>query len=180
MIKYVVTGILVALLVFVARTSIYVGLFRDVKIEALEVPAKKLLFKTHIGAYHKIVPVIEEVEKWAKAQGLDCRLSFGEYIDNPDVTEEDRLRSHGGCIVSEIPKDLPEGFESKEIPAQKVVQAIFDGAPSVGPIKVYPKVQEFADEQRLKLQGSVIEIYEIHTELQARDKMTTTYHFFLQ
>jgi AraC family transcriptional regulator len=179
-IKYIVVGLLVAIIVFVARTAIYVGAFRDVAIQSIEAPAQKLIFKTHIGAYHKIVPIIEEVEAWAKSQNIDCHLSFGEYLDNPDLTEEDRLRSHGGCVVSDFPSNMPAEFETKEIPAQKVVEAIFEGAPSIGPLKVYPKVQKFADEQRLLLKGSVIEIYEIHPELKARDKMTTTYHFFLQ
>ncbi len=189
MIKYVLAGLLVALAVFVFRTANYVGAFKNVDVSVSEEPAKNLIFKTHIGAYHKIVPVIEEVEAWARDNKIDCHLSFGEYLDNPDISEEDRLKSHGGCVVAAIPKELPPGFESKTLPAQKFVRAVFDGSPGIGPLKVYPQVQKYADEHKIKLKGNVIEIYEIHLPSPAQNdtaneklpvKMTTTYYFFLE
>jgi len=189
MIKYVVSGLLVALAVFAFRTAQYVGAFKDVEISVSEEAAKNLIYKTHVGAYHKIVPVIEEVETWAREQKIDCHLSFGEYIDNPDTSEEDRLKSHGGCIVTEIPPNLPAGFEGKTIPAQKFVKAVFDGSPGIGPLKVYPRVQKYADEHKIKLKGTVIESYEIHRDgalapetsesEKHQVKMTTFYYFFI-
>lgn len=201
MIKYVLSGLFVAIAVFVYRTASYVGAFKDVAITVSEEPAKNLVFKTHIGAYHKIVPVIESVEAWAREHKIDCRLSFGEYLDNPDIAEEDRLKSHGGCVVPELPKELPKDFESKILPAQKFVKAVFDGSPGIGPLKVYPKVQSYAHEHNLKLKGTVLEVYEIHDEIHDQTmsenkplepqkaeegaeklpvKMTTTYYFFLE
>ncbi|MBC7371114.1 MAG: GyrI-like domain-containing protein [Bdellovibrionaceae bacterium] len=151
----------------------YLGAFKSVEINSASRPAMKMIYKEHVGSYHKIVAVIQEVETWAKSQGIDCTQSFGEYIDDANMVEEIRLRSRGGCIVREIPKTLPEGFKSQEIPERSYVTAIFEGSPGIGPVKVYPKAEVFMRENGLVMDGPVIEIYVIHSE----KEMTTTYLF---
>ena len=152
----------------------YVGFFKPVHVsEATALPAMKLVYLDHMGAYHKIVASIEAVEKWAKENNVDCSKSFGEFIDDPDVTEEARLRSRAGCIVSDAPANLPKDFKTMEYPARRYVTATFSGAPSIGPFTVYPAVREKIEELRLKPNGSVIEQYEIH----GPKEMTTTYFF---
>jgi DNA gyrase inhibitor GyrI len=47
------------------------------------------------------------VESWAKEKGIDCKDSFGQYLDNPDIVEEARLKARVGCMVQEKPMDLP-------------------------------------------------------------------------
>ena len=168
--------VLAAVLVVITLSSwmaYYLGAFKSVEIAKANRPAMKMIFKEHIGSYHKVVSVIQEVESWAKLHNIDCTQSFGEYIDDANMVEEIRLRSRGGCIVSEIPKELPEGFKSQEIPARSYVTAIFEGSPGIGPVKVYPKAAEFMREQGLVMDGPVIEIYIIHSE----KEMTTTYLF---
>jgi DNA gyrase inhibitor GyrI len=92
----VVTGLILSLM-------FRLGSFKPVRIDFANRPATKVVYKHHVGAYHKIVPVIEEVETWIKANGEKCDLSFGEYYDDPDVVAEDRMRSNGGCVVREKP-----------------------------------------------------------------------------
>ncbi|MGZ3743238.1 MAG: GyrI-like domain-containing protein [Pseudobdellovibrionaceae bacterium] len=168
---------LIAVLLVILSISVwlfyYLGAFKSVDITEIQKGPLKLIYKDHTGAYHKIVSVIEEVEGWAKAQHIDCSESFGEYIDDANVVEEARLRSHGGCIVNDIPTPLPPGFQSREIPVRKYVMATFDGSPGIGPLKVYPKVESYMREHHLTLNGPVIEIYVIHSE----KAMTTTYLF---
>jgi len=144
----------------------HLGGFDHVSLEAKDIGPLRLVYKHHFGAYHKIEPVIEEVEKWAHAHSEPCTQSFGEYIDNPDTVDEDRLNSNGGCIVIAdwSRKTLPEGFTYREIPKRLFVVAGFDGAPSIGPIKVYPKAQQFILDQHLKPDGPVIETYETQSE----------------
>lgn len=152
----------------------YVGFFKPVDLKPVtELPAMKLLYKDYTGPYHKMVGTIEAVEKWAKENNIDCSKSFGEYLDNPDVVEEGRLRARGGCIVAEAPQNIPAEFKIMDYPVRKYVSAVFTGAPSIGPMTVYPAVREYMQENRLKSAGSVIEQYEIHNP----KDMTTTYFF---
>ncbi|MEK6554709.1 MAG: AraC family transcriptional regulator, partial [Bdellovibrionota bacterium] len=98
------------------------------------------------------------------------------YIDDPRTKDEDRLKSFGGCVLtSKLPADLalPEGFKASERPAGPSIYAEFKGAPSIGPFKVYPAVEEYMTAHKYKTTGSVYEIYEIHNESTA----TTHYYF---
>ena len=169
----------------------HLGVLKPVQIEQTSRPAMVLLYKEFMGPYHKTVTAIEAVEKWAAENGKDlgitCQLSFGKYIDNPEGIEESRLRSHGGCI---LPNDkdfaswqqalstMPADFKLSEEAGGNYVTAVFEGSPGIGPLKVYPKVQEYLTEKALKTQGPVIEIYEIK-DRDAKREMTTTYLFSL-
>jgi effector-binding domain-containing protein len=135
-----------------------------------------MIYKEHIGPYHKIITVIEEVEKWARGQNIDCSNSFGEYIDDPQVVDHDRLRSRGGCVVTTVPETLPRGYATQTLPEKQYVVAEFEGAPSIGPLKVYPQVREYMASHNLQTQGSVFEIYMPVDN----KKMRTTYLFSFQ
>ncbi len=172
-IRWLLLPLLIAIVVYVLYLMNYLGSFKPVIIEEKSAGPLTMIYKKHVGPYHKIVPVIEEVEKWAKENGLDCKLSFGQYLDNPQTTEEARLRSQGGCLVEQVPAQMPEGFESQTIPLRKYVTAIFEGSPGIGPMKVYPKVYEYSESQRLRLEEWVMEVYQVHSP----EAMTTTYYF---
>lgn len=172
-IRYLLLPLFFAIVIFVFYLAHYLGSFKPVLIAEKNAGPFHMIYKSHIGPYFKIVPTIEEVEKWAKEKGIDCHLTFGEYLDDPQTTEEARLRSNGGCLVSEVPANLPEGFSTKTIPERHYVTAVFEGSPGIGPMKVYPKVQTYAQEQKLPLEEVVMEVYEVHSA----ESMTTTYYF---
>lgn len=151
----------------------YLGAFKGVDISETERGPLKMIYKDHIGSYHKVVTEIEEVETWAKAHSIDCTESFGEYIDDANLVEEGRLRSRGGCLVKEFPTDLPADIKTREVPLRKYVVATFDGSPGIGPMKVYPKAETYMRESHQTMDGAVIEVYVIHSE----KAMTTTYLF---
>jgi effector-binding domain-containing protein len=191
--KYIIGTTILIVLTLVLTLLIKLGMFKPVMITEQDQPSFKIVYKTHIGAYHKIVPVIQEVEIWAKAHGHTCEQSVGEYLDNPNLTEEGRLRSNGGCIIEgELPAAsasaaatsastptsdqdafLPEGFMAREVPARHYVVADFDGAPSVSPAKVYPKVMDYIATKKLELDGPVFEIYRV-----VSDKAVKTRYLF--
>ena len=106
-----------------------------------------------------------EDEAWAKSIGEKCAISFGEYIDNPETTDEDRLRSRGGCVLSSAEvlngKSLPAGYSIANYDKRLAVVATFGGSPSIGPWKVYPKAKEFIEAERLSIAGPVLELYEV-------------------
>lgn len=184
MIKHTIIALFIGLLIFSLYLAQHLGAFKKVNIGLENRESIHLVGKNHFGSYHKIVPVIEEVEKWFKENTLDCTHSFGEYIDNPNSIEEGRLRSIGGCIISkkdyeninEWKDKLPEGYFIKELPAQRFVVATFEGGPSIGPFKVYPKVQDFSQDNQIPLLGPNLEVYEIL----AKNKMITTYLFYIK
>ena len=172
MVKHTFFAITIGLVIFFLYLMQYTGAFKSVTVAQDQRGPYTLIFKDYTGPYHKIVSTIEEVEKWARDNGLKCRLSFGEYFDNPATVEEGRLRARGGCLVD--PKDknedkvfadlkdkLPEGYKSEIYPETKAAVALFTGAPGIGPLKVYPKAEEFMKEQNLTRKGPVLEIYEI-------------------
>lgn len=156
--------------------SYYLGAFKSVEVQEEMRGPYIMLYKVHLGPYHKITAAIGEVEDWAKTQNIDCRLSFGRYFDKPTEQEEARLKSHGGCIVSKMPENIPAQFQIQELPADKYVTAVFTGSPGIGPMKVYPKADEYMKAHNLASNGPVIEVYEIH-DFAKNNAMTTTYLF---
>lgn len=178
--RYFLLLIIVIMLSFAGYLAYYLGALKPVMISEQSRGPYILIYKNHVGPYHKTVQVIQEVEKWAMAQGLGCRLSFGEYPDDPEKMEEARLKSRGGCLYPKsevmLPKELPKGFEVTELPARDYVIAIFDGSPGIGPWKVYPKVASYMKSKNLQQDGAVIEVYEIHSRTE-KASMTTTYLF---
>lgn len=176
MFKYVMFFVAMVLLSFGGFVAYHVGALKPVEITEQSRGELKLLYKLHTGPYHKTVSVIEEVEKWAMANNVDCRLTFGEYLEDPEKTEEARLKSYGGCIVEKFPENIPPEFKTTTRPARKYVVAVFEGSPGIGPIKVYPRVNDFMQSKNLKQTDPVIEIYEIHSRTETAS-MTTTYLF---
>jgi AraC family transcriptional regulator len=158
-----ISGTLLGILAFATYLYIHVGGYKEPTFVNEDFGPIKIIFKHHIGAYHKILESIEPVEKWAKEHSIDCGQSFGEYLDDPENVVEDRLQSNGGCIVSAKPAGLLEGtpdeISYREIPRKAFLIAEFDGAPSIGPFKVYPKAMKWIQEHQMILGGPVIEIY---------------------
>lgn len=174
--KYLLVLIPAVIIGFVGFLTYHLGALKPVTIAEENRGPYIMLFKDFVGPYHKTVSVITEVETWALANNLDCRLSFGEYLNDPDKVEEDRLKSRGGCLVDKVPENLPKDFKLLDLPSRSYVTAVFEGSPGIGPIKVYPKVNEYMIAKGLKQNGAVIEIYEIHSRTKT-SSMTTTYLF---
>ncbi len=133
-----------------------------------------MLYVEHLGPYHKIVPSILKVEEWAKTQSKDCSRTVGEFLDNPSHVPSERLRSNVGCVLEQEPQNkLPAGFLKKLIPQQKYLIAQFEGAPSIGPFVVYPKISKRIKQHGLKasMDGAVMEVY----HLKADNQMLTEY-----
>jgi effector-binding domain-containing protein len=153
------------ILFFAAWLYVRLGSYKSVQLSEVTAGPFKMVYLKHTGAYYKISQKIDQVEKWAHTKGEKCNPSFGEYLDDPKQISEDRLQSRGGCIVSEAVKiDSAEaalGYQSMEKPARRYLKAQFDGAPSIGPMKVYPKAMAWIQEHNLTLDGPVIELYNI-------------------
>jgi len=162
--KWVFLFIFSSIIVFSVTLYFRLGGYKDVNIEKAEQPGFHIIYKHHTGAYHKINNIIKAVEKWAKEHKITCKKTFGEYIDDPHKTEEVRLRSRGGCIINEKVENLSDGIEYFFVEKMEVLRATFYGSPAIGPLKVYPKIEDWMLANRLSLSGSVFEIYNVINE----------------
>lgn len=175
-VRYILLPLLIAIIVYAFYLAQYLGAFKSVIIAESKAGPFHFLYKTHVGPYHKINESLQEVESWAKSNSINCKLTFGEYLDNPETTEEKRLRANVGCLLDQPLTSLPEGFLQTTKPEQTYVTAQFEGASSIGPIKVYPRVKEYFLKMNYKFPEASLEIYEILSE----KSMTTKYLFSLE
>lgn len=153
----------------------YLGIKKPVEISQGTAGPFLFLYKDHRGPYHEIGPVIREVELWALKQNVPCAKTFGQYLDDPEGVDQDRLRSRGGCVLSVLPNGMaPQGFAVLKIPEKAYVIARFAGSPAAGPLTVYPAVKRYFREHRLVYPPTVIEIYSV-----SGSDVTTEYLFQL-
>lgn len=172
--KNIFIGVITAIIIILGWATIKLGMFKPVQIKITSYPELFLVYKEHVGPYHKILSTLESVESWAQEKKLDCHKSFGHFLDNPEVKEHERLKSHVGCWLPKNPEiPLPEGFQSKALPAQEYIVAEFLGSPAIGPFKVYGEVKEYFAEHKWTPSEDVIEIYERFD----KDQIKTYYLF---
>lgn len=174
--RYILVFVVVMVLSFGAYLATYLGAFKGVEISEVKQGPFKTIYIEHVGPYHKVNKVIEKVEKFMKEKGVVCQRTFGEYLDDPRQVEEARLRSKVGCLIDKMPEGAPENMKEGEIPARDYVQAVFTGSPGIGPLKVYPRVEQYLQQKNLEQTGAGVEIYEIHS-ITEKSAMTTTYLF---
>jgi effector-binding domain-containing protein len=159
--------ILSSVAVFAATVFFRLGGHKPVALNLEERTEMHFLYKEHFGAYHKINDVLTQVEAYAAKNNIPCPQTFGEYLDDPRMIEERRLRSNGGCVLTAT-AGASDGYLYKTIPARQWLVAKFEGAPSIGPMKVYPKAEEYMKEHGFKLSGPVIEVYTVKGAQEAR------------
>lgn len=162
--RHVLLGFFLIVVGIFGFTFIRSGAWKSVQVQEGPQGPFVMIYKDFTGPYHKIIGTIREVETWAKSQGLDCKKSFGEYLDDPQVVEHERLKSRGGCLVEKAPANLPAEFKTQETPQQLYVYADFDGSPALGPLKVYGKIQDYMINRKFQMNGPVLEIYEVLNE----------------
>lgn len=164
MIRWFIPGFFLTLALGVVFLLARNGAFMPVEVRVSERGMAATIEVENIGPYHKVVASMEKVEAWARENGYGCELSFGRYIDDPDVVEPERLRSQVGCVFATAPQPanpLPEGFSAGVIPSGKYVVGLFRGSPALGPYKVYGKAADVMREQNLTQIGPITEIYRV-------------------
>lgn len=172
MIKTYILAIISLALSLAVYLYFHLGVYEPVKVAVERRGPFELLFKEHIGPYHQINGTIKEVEAWAKDHNTRCAQTFGEYLDNPEAVDEDRLRSHGGCVLSTPLPTTPPDLQYQKRAERSYAVGRFNGSPAIGPYKVYPKVRRFLDEHHLRSSAPVIELYTING-----NEMITEYLF---
>tara|TARA_Y100000817_G_C16738970_1_gene491536 strand:- start:82 stop:633 length:552 start_codon:yes stop_codon:yes gene_type:complete len=158
-VRYIILGF-GFFLIFVVGTILYnIGFFKDAVIEGTQEVTFNGVYKDYVGPYHKVLPLFEEVELAVKNLGNSCSKTYGVYLDDPDEVDADRLRAKIGCIVETEVKDLPEGLKFETVGPAPFLKLSFDGSPAAGPLKVYPKADQWILNQGLPKYEFVLEIY---------------------
>lgn len=161
-------AVLVLSVLAVGLLGYRLGAFQPVKVWRDNEPGRRVVAKELLGPYIGIAAVIKEVEDWAKSVGEPCTVAIGRYMDDPELVDEDRLHSAGGCVLSGNAVDLaiaagkmPSSFKVFSFEIGDAMLAEFTGAPSIGPWKVYPKLKQAIADANLAVVGPAIEFYEI-------------------
>lgn len=148
------------LIAFGAYLYFYLGLNKDVTFAVESRGPFWVAYLNHSGAYHTIGDSIQEVEEWAKGRDLRCKPAFGEFLDDPNAMDPDRLRSRGGCFLeNSVPVNPNSSVRVEQWPERTYLVARFQGAPAAGPMRVYPAASKYIVDQRLVVAEAVIEIY---------------------
>ena len=156
----------VFLIVFILFKS---GMFKPVIVEQGSRGPFIAVYQNRLGPYHLGSSTLFDVEQTLKKQDFICRHTFGIYIDDPNDTEAERLRSELGCLFDEKYKDQLAQITSdpslklnlKYIDMKNYVIGSFEGSPALVSFKVYPKMKEWAEQNRYTLKPQVLEIYEV-------------------
>lgn len=164
--KTLFAAIIITSFSFITFVFIKSGAWKSVEVTETTLGPLHLVYKEYVGPYHKIVTAIQDVETWAKSKSIECNRSFGEYLEDPNIVEHERLHSHGGCILSEMPADLPADFKSQTIPVRTYVMASFSGSPALGPLKVYGRIEDYMASKKLQRTAPVLEIYNVKSNNQ--------------
>ena len=157
------------------------GAYKPVRIFQKKMGPYTLIYKERWGPYHKGVQILESVEKQVEDLGWICQSTFGRYLDNPNVVDHSRLRSHVGCLFEGQSSYISEAQLQKnsslkdlkwEIIEQKeYLVGEFFGSPTLVGFKVYPKLTKKAQKQRLKLSDYSLEIYQIFSKTSAKTQV---------
>ncbi len=160
----IIAVIVIVSLIVLARY----GLFHSVSISEKTVGPYLLVYKSHIGDYKGVAPIIGEIYNDLKNNySVEATKGFGLYYDNPQEVDKAKLRSIVGCIVGgksvEELRNLSNKYGVKEYPSSKSVVAEFPykGKISivVGIFKVYPKLALYIKEHKYT-QTPIMEVYD--------------------
>jgi hypothetical protein len=170
--KMKILGIIVIMIAVIAMVSLIVlaryGLFYSVSISEKNVGPYLLVYKTHIGDYKSVGPIIGELYYDLKNNySIETTKGFGLYYDNPQEVDKAKLRSIVGCIVEgrsvEDLKKVGNKYGVKEYLSSKSVVAEFPyiGKMSIiiGIFKVYPKLTAYIKEHKYT-QTPILEVYD--------------------
>lgn len=169
---WILAGILISLIGLGGYLYIYLGFYKEPQITGEQSVDFWFLYKEHRGAYHLISTLLNEVEKKVISDQLPCEKTFGLFLDNPKMIEEDRLRSEVGCVLAVSPPHVPKGLSLKRWQSPRNLHASFTGSPAVGPFKVYPMIEKWFAQNRLPMSHESLEVYMVG----ARGSVTTDYY----
>jgi DNA gyrase inhibitor GyrI len=160
--------VLVVLVLAAAAWLAYMGVFSTPKVSVQKVGPYTLIYEEYTGPYSDTGKVIKKVDEACRAAGIVTTKAFGIYLNNPKVTEPNKLQSEIGVVLAD--KDLAKAralrktLKVKVWPASDCLVAEFpvrnDLSYMIGPLKVYPELNKALEAKKAKL-GAALELYDM-------------------
>ncbi len=165
-IALIVIAVLVALIVCVYA---YYGGFKKISFNIERQGGETFVYEDMLGAY-KQAPKVQDRIYYAllNEEKIETTKGIGVYYDNPQKTEESKMRSEIGCILnvadSATLEKLAGKYQVKTLPESDFIVSEFPykGALSVivGLMKFYPALARYCAENGYE-HSPVTEIYDI-------------------
>jgi len=149
--------ILIILVIAVIAFLLSQEVFYPIKLKEQVVGDYWLVYQENTGPYEKVGPVIEKICKDLKNDGVETKLTFGIYYDDPKKVKKENLRSEVGAILeaqyySRI-QDLQVKYKIKQLQNRKSLYAEFplknNLSYMIGAIKVYSAMEEYCKEKNI-------------------------------
>ncbi|HTY13918.1 MAG TPA: GyrI-like domain-containing protein [Candidatus Omnitrophota bacterium] len=160
----VIVVIVIALAVFLW----YMGAFSAPKVTERKIGPFLLAYEEYTGPYSGIEAVMKRVDLALTAQGIKASRGFGIYLNDPNTTSPDQLRSELGYVIEEKDQALANKL-GKEIKltkwaAKNCLVAEFplrnNLSYMIGPMKAYPELSKAFKAKNYKM-GGCMELYDM-------------------
>jgi AraC family transcriptional regulator len=162
--RIVVVVVAIACAVFLGL-CICAGVFDTVTMSAGEMGPYCLVYREHRGPYRGVKYAMFDVYKYLEKRSIVPRTGFAVFYDNPQKVMPADLKSIAGFITDTILAGVAAPYAAGTFARTRAVTAVFPlrsfMSQMTGPVKVYPKLQRFLQENKLESAGPVMEIYDI-------------------
>lgn len=157
-------GVIIGLIVLLGLAVLFynhLGGFNELQIRTLDGVSYKIAGKFYSGRYkdRQIEEDFNEIKAKVEQNELDGIFAIITYKEPSQ--HEGEIELFTGVILNDMPQELPENYEIREITASKAVEASLEAHPAVFPTaeNVRVQMQEYAVEQGLELQEITIDKY---------------------
>lgn len=168
-----ITVILIILIIAVIVLLFSQGVFYPIKLEEQFIGDYQLVYQENTGPYEKVGPVIGKVCGDLKNDGIETRLSFGLYYDDPKKVKKENLRSEVGAILDaqyyDRIKDLQSKYKIKQLKKRKSLYTEFPLKSNlsymIGAMKAYSAMEGYCKGKNIDMakikNGFGLEIYDM-------------------
>jgi hypothetical protein len=129
----------------------YMSVFKKVEIKQKQEGNYTLAGRKFTGPYYKIAPVMDEVDRLLRENGIECLKGAAIFYDNPNETPKEQCRSFAANIIekehfSRLEEIKAMGLELITLERQNALVAEFPIKNTfsyiLGPMKVYPAFEK--------------------------------------
>ncbi len=162
-------SILVSVAVVIAVFLFYMGAFSKVFISEQIKGPYTFAYVEHIGPYHEVGKVMEELDSKMRKLGFNSTDGLGIYYDDPQKTPKDELRSEVGSVITGEDMNKIEAnrdkLNFKTIENQKYLVAEFPIknmlSYMLGPMKIYPAFGRYLKDKNIGVPTKGLELYDM-------------------
>ncbi|NLP02851.1 MAG: GyrI-like domain-containing protein [Fibrobacter sp.] len=160
-IALIISGVVVIAILLV---SFFAGVFDTVKFSTETAGPYNLIYREFQGPFSGIRFTLNDVFKYVRdKKKIEASRGFGIFYDDPGKTPSDSLRSITGVIVDSViavEKPYKSGvFEKTEaVVGRFPIRSFLSYVMGAG--KFYSRLQEYLNQNNLKMSGPVLEVYD--------------------